>query len=90
MGGHTLALVGFGIITVDMTVTALVLAFKILDELTQEHKGSLSLGDFFTNPIFRNIVFESVGHIGVICVCGPDLRELCFDILVSFSDANAV
>ena len=63
--GYTLALVGFGIITVYMTVAALVLAFKGLAELTQDHKGSLSLSDFFTNPIFRNIVLSLSATLGL-------------------------
>ena len=63
--GYTLAIVGFGIITIYMTVAALVLAFKGLDELINGNKGSLSLKDFFTNAIFRNIVLSLSATLGL-------------------------
>lgn len=52
----TLAIIGFGLITILMTVLALLLAFKGPDRLVKAHKGGLSLGDFFPDSIFRNIV----------------------------------
>jgi chitin synthase len=55
---YTLAIIGFGFITIYMTVSALVLAFKGLDQLVKDNKGSLTSGDFFSNPIFRNIVLS--------------------------------
>ena len=82
--GDTLALVGFGIITVYMTVAALVLAFKGLAELTQDHKGSLSLSDFFTNPIFRNIVLSLSATLGLYVFASLIFVSCGFNILVSF------
>jgi len=48
-----------------MTVSALVLTFKGLDVLIKENKGSLTLSDFFTNAIFRNIVLSLVAMLGL-------------------------
>lgn len=62
---YTLAMVGFAIITVYMTIAAFLLAFKGLDELSQEKKGVLGLADFFTNAIFRNIVLSLVATLGL-------------------------
>jgi len=62
---YTLAMVGFGIITIYMTVAALVLAFKGLNELIQDHQGSLTLGDFFTKAIFRNVVLSLAATLGL-------------------------
>ena len=59
------AIIGFGLITIFMTVSALLLAFKGLDILVKEHKGSLSLGDFFSNAIFRNIVLSLAATLGI-------------------------
>jgi len=63
--GYTLAIIGFGLITIFMTVSALLLAFKGLDQLVKEHKGSLSLGDFFSDSIFRNIVLSLAATLGL-------------------------
>ena len=62
---YTLAMVGFAIITVYMTIAAFLLAFKGLGELAQEKKGVLGLTDFFTNAIFRNIVLSLVATLGL-------------------------
>ena len=63
--GYTLAIVGFGLITIFMTVSALLLAFKGLDQLVKAHKGGLSLGDFFSDSIFRNIVLSLAATLGL-------------------------
>lgn len=63
--GYTLAIVGFGLITIFMTVSALLLAFKGLDQLVRAQKGRLSLGDFFSDSIFRNIVLSLAATLGL-------------------------
>ena len=62
---YTTALVGFAVITVYMTVAALLLAFKGIDALVKEKKGALGFADFFTNPIFRNIVVSLAATLGL-------------------------
>jgi len=52
-----------------MTVSALVLAFKGLDVLIKENKGSLTLSDFFTNAIFRNIVLSLAAMLRDNFIC---------------------
>ena len=63
--GYTLAIVGFGLITIFMTVSALLLAFKGLDQLVKAHQGGLSLEDFFSDSIFRNIVLSLAATLGL-------------------------
>jgi hypothetical protein len=48
-----------------MTISVPVLAFKGLDVLIKENKGSLTLSDFFTNAIFRNIVLSLAAMLGL-------------------------
>jgi chitin synthase len=57
------AIVGFALFTIYMTVSALVLAFKGLDQLVKEHKGSLGLGDFFKDAIFWKIVGSTTLYV---------------------------
>ncbi|KAJ7935200.1 glycosyltransferase family 2 protein [Mycena leptocephala] len=49
---------GFGIITIYMTTSAFLLAFKGIQVIQKEKGGPLDVSDFFANTIFRNIVFE--------------------------------
>jgi chitin synthase len=62
---YTFAIVGFAFITIYMTVSALVLAFKGLDQLVKDNKGSLDLGDFFSNAISWNIVLSLAATLGL-------------------------
>ena len=63
---YTFALVGFAVITIYMTVAALLLAFKGIAILVAENGGkTLDLGDFFKNAIFRNIVLSLVATLGL-------------------------
>jgi chitin synthase len=66
--GYTLAIIGFDLITIFTTISALLLAFKGLDQLVKEHKGLLSLRDFFSDGIFRNIVLSFGSYVGVACI----------------------
>ncbi|KAH9919163.1 glycosyltransferase family 2 protein [Epithele typhae] len=51
---YTFAFIGFGIITIYMTIAAFFLAFKGIDNISK-NEGALTLDDLFTNSIFRNI-----------------------------------
>ncbi len=63
---YTFALVGFAIITIYMSVAALLLAFKGIALLVSENGGkALDMGDFFKNAIFRNIVLSMVATLGL-------------------------
>ena len=62
---YILAIVGFGIITVYMTVAALVISFKGLGELKKDHKGSFSFVDFFTNITLRNVFLSLSTTLGL-------------------------
>ena len=87
-----LAIIRLALITIYMIVSALVLAFKGLDQLVKDNKGSFTLGDIFTNAIFRNIMLSLTPTLDTLCVCYLALREL--SLLISsffflFSDARS-
>lgn len=67
--GYTLAFIGFGIITIYMTVAAFLLAFKgignIADQINEEKGRPINIGDAFTNSIFRNIVISLLATLGL-------------------------
>ncbi|KAF8148234.1 glycosyltransferase family 2 protein [Crassisporium funariophilum] len=62
--GYTGAMIGFALVTVYMTVAAFLLAFKGISNLATAD-GPLSLGDIFTNKIFRNIVLSLLATLGL-------------------------
>ncbi|CAK5281878.1 unnamed protein product [Mycena citricolor] len=66
--GYTLAFIGFGIITIYMTSAAVLLVYKGISQLISEKGGALSLGDFFSNPIFRNIVVSLLATYGLYVI----------------------
>lgn len=67
--GYTMAIVGFAVITVYMTVAAFLLAFKGIQNVAstvQKNTGRpLGFSDIFTNPIFRNIVLSLLATLGL-------------------------
>ncbi|EKM75500.1 hypothetical protein AGABI1DRAFT_64444 [Agaricus bisporus var. burnettii JB137-S8] len=62
--GYTLAILGFALITVYMTASALVLAVKGIQNV-ESAEGPLSVEDVFTNTIFRNIVLSLLATLGL-------------------------
>ncbi|KAJ6589955.1 glycosyltransferase family 2 protein [Mycena vulgaris] len=63
--GYTLAFIGFGIITIYMTTSAFLLAFKSIEQLSKEKGSALAVSDFFTNTIFRNVVVSLLATFGL-------------------------
>ncbi|THU77602.1 glycosyltransferase family 2 protein [Dendrothele bispora CBS 962.96] len=63
----TTAIIGFGVITIYMTVAAFLLAFKGIDNLVKADNG-LNVGSLFTNSIFRNIVLSLLATLGLYIV----------------------
>ena len=71
--------VGFGLIPIFTTVSAL-----LLDQLRKAHKGGLSLGPLFSDSIFCNVVWNLAGTLGLYAFAGlifVSLCELIFAIL---------
>jgi chitin synthase len=66
--GYTLAFIGFAIVTVYMTAAALLLAIKGIQNIAKEQGKSLSIGDIFTNSIFRNIVLSLLATLGLYII----------------------
>jgi len=65
--GYTTAFIGFGLITIYMTVSAFLLAFRGIENIAHAD-GPLSVGDVFTNPIFRNIVLSLLATLGLYVI----------------------
>jgi len=63
--GYTLAMIGFAIITIYMTLAAGLLAYKSMEELFKKHKGDWKVGDFLGNVIFRNVILSIGGTLGL-------------------------
>ncbi|KAF5374183.1 hypothetical protein D9615_008867 [Tricholomella constricta] len=67
--GYTTAFIGFGFITIYMTIAAFLLAFKGIQSVADTVQGGLNrpleLSDVFTNPIFRNIVLSLLATLGL-------------------------
>jgi len=66
--GYTMALIGFALVTVYMTVAAFLLAFKGIQNLANNTAGGLTLDDIFTNHIFRNIVLSLLATLGLYII----------------------
>nr|VWO98184.1 Uncharacterized protein [Ganoderma boninense] len=64
---YTLAFIGFGIITIYMTIAAFFLAFKGIDNIVK-HEGPLTPNSLFTNSIFRNIVISLLATLGLYII----------------------
>ncbi|KAL0960546.1 hypothetical protein HGRIS_005585 [Hohenbuehelia grisea] len=66
--GYTAAFIGFGVITIYMTVAAFLLAFKGIENISSVQGRPLTLNDVFTNSIFRNIVISLVATLGLYVI----------------------
>ncbi|KAF9465779.1 glycosyltransferase family 2 protein [Collybia nuda] len=71
--GYTAAFIGFAVVTIYMTVAAFLLAFKGIENISAAVAASdggrgLTLGDVFTNPIFRNIVLSLLATLGLYVI----------------------
>jgi chitin synthase len=60
--GYTLAMIGFALITVYMTIAAFFLAFRGINDIEKNAKAGTNL---FNNLIFRNIVLSLVATLGL-------------------------
>ncbi|KAI9462965.1 glycosyltransferase family 2 protein [Boletus coccyginus] len=65
---YTLAFIGFGLITIYMTASAFLLAYKGGESVAQSEGRAVHVGDFFVNTIFRNIVIALAATLGLYIV----------------------
>ncbi|KAH0832244.1 glycosyltransferase family 2 protein [Lanmaoa asiatica] len=65
---YTLAFIGFGLITIYMTVSAFLLAYKGVESVAQSEGRAIKASDFFTNAIFRNIVLSLAATLGLYII----------------------
>ncbi|KAF9220531.1 glycosyltransferase family 2 protein [Gyrodon lividus] len=63
--GYTLAFIGFGLITIYMTVSALLLAYKAIQGVAQSEGRAIQASDLLTNSIFRNVVLSLAATLGL-------------------------
>jgi chitin synthase len=66
--GYTLAFVGFGIVTIYMTVSALLLAYKAIEGVAQSEGRAIQASDLFSNAIFRDVVLSLAATLGLYFV----------------------
>ena len=81
----TVAIIGFALITVYMTVAAFLLAFKGIEAIAAEKGGKLNISDAFTNSIFRNIVLSLLATLGLYVIA-----SVIFVSSSCFSNVNFV
>jgi hypothetical protein len=87
---YTFAIVGFVFITIYMTVSALVLAFKGHDQFVKDSKGSLDLGNFFSDTIFWNIVLSLAATLGLYVFASLIFVSRALPRYIFFSDLTTV
>ncbi|TFK68451.1 glycosyltransferase family 2 protein [Pluteus cervinus] len=63
--GYTMAIIGFGVITIYMTIAAFLLAFKGITNIEAVQGRPLTFGDVFQNPIFTKIVISLLATLGL-------------------------
>jgi len=66
--GYTWAFVGFAVITIYMTVSAFLLAYKSITAIEKADGGSLTANDFFTNIVFRNVIVSIAATYGLYVI----------------------
>lgn len=66
--GYTLAFVGFGIVTIYMTVSALLLAYKAIEGVAQSEGRAIQASDLISNAIFRDVVLSLAATLGLYFV----------------------
>ncbi|KAG8214804.1 glycosyltransferase family 2 protein [Butyriboletus roseoflavus] len=65
---YILAFIGFALITVYMTVSAFLLAYKGVESVAQSEGRAIQVSDFFTNSIFRNIILALAATLGLYVI----------------------
>ncbi|KAI9462964.1 glycosyltransferase family 2 protein, partial [Boletus coccyginus] len=65
---YTLAFIGFGLITIYMTVSAFLLAYKGIESVAQSEGGTIEFSDLFTNAIFGDIIISLAATLGLYIV----------------------
>ncbi|KAG2047518.1 glycosyltransferase family 2 protein [Suillus hirtellus] len=63
--GYTLAFIGFGIITIYMTVSASLLAYKAIESVAHSEGREIQASDLFSNLIFRDVVLSLAATLGL-------------------------
>jgi chitin synthase len=82
--GYTLAFVGFGFVTIYMTVAAFLLAYKGIQSVAQAEGRAIQVSDFFTNSIFTDVVLSLAATLGLYIVASLIFvsRLLCVFVLL--------
>lgn len=65
---YTTAFLGFACVTVYMTVCAVFLAIKGIEDVKNGNNGTISVGTLFSNKIFFNIVISLAATVGLYVI----------------------
>jgi hypothetical protein len=66
--GYTLAFIGFGFITIYMTVAAFLLAYKGLQSVAQSEGRAIQASDLFTNSLLTDVVLSLAATLGLYII----------------------
>ncbi|KAG2361949.1 glycosyltransferase family 2 protein [Suillus spraguei] len=66
--GYTLAFIGFGLVTIYMTVSALLLAYKAIESVADSEGRAIQASDLLSNSTFRDVVLSLAATLGLYIV----------------------
>ncbi|KAG2068213.1 glycosyltransferase family 2 protein [Suillus decipiens] len=66
--GYTLAFIGFGLVTIYMTVSALLLAYKAIESVADSEGRAIQASDLLSNATFRDVVLSLAATLGLYIV----------------------
>lgn len=66
--GYTLAFIGFGVVTIYMTFSALLLAYKAIESVAKSEGRAIQASDLLSNSTFRDVVLSLAATLGLYIV----------------------
>jgi len=82
--GYTLAFIGFGFVTIYMTVAAFLLAYKGIQSVAQAEGRAIQVSDFFKNSIFTDVVLSLAATLGLYIVASLIFVSRLFMLALCF------
>ena len=82
--GYTLAFIGFGFITIYMTVAAFLLAHKGIQSVAQAEGRAIQLSDFLTISISTDLVLSLAATLGLYIVASLIFVSRLFTFALCF------
>jgi chitin synthase len=66
--GYTLAFIGFGVVTIYMTFSALLLAYEAIESVAKSEGRAIQASDLLSNSTFRDVVLSLAATLGLYIV----------------------